>query len=464
MKKYIYSLCTILMMVLVGCKKESVRIEIPQLEDQMHLSAPAETVFLNARDKDAVAVTFRWTWPELQYDATSYDYAFKMDVADNQFATSIPKMALAGDNSLSFTHKELNDWLEGWGAKAGQMMTLEAELIATPRGTKEYVKPMVSITRLTVVGYASTLYLLGSATQAGEDYERALLMDKEPGTDCYNWIGTLVAGDVRFVSDRSATAESYGTFAIPREGCYHLRYDLAVNKLSWVEPLYMVGSATEGGWSLADATALNTDRYPILSWTGFLGAGELKFACHPQSGLFEDAFYKAAEADANPEGEQTIVYDADGSGEDNKWLITEAGIYSVEVNMSTLTVVFKRDHSMDDLPVKEVWICGNATPSGWDTPFPEKMAYDFNAVKGTFVWTGELKVGELKFPCNNSSYEGAFYLADNFNEQVSLTGSHHINYFASTEGVDDKKWIIDEPGYYKIELNVMDNIVKFRKQ
>ena len=430
----------------------------------MHLSGPTETVVLSAREKDEVAVTFRWTWPELQYGATSYDYAFKMDVADNQFATSIPKMALAGDNNLSFTHKELNDWLEGWGAKAGQVMTLEAELIATPRGTKEYIKPMISVTQLTVVGYASTLYLMGSATKAGEEYENALLMEKEPGTDRYYWTGMLVAGDVRFVSDRNTAAETYGTFAIPREGCYRLSYDLAVNKLSWVEPLYMVGSATEGGWSLSDATALNTDRYPTLSWTGFLGAGELKFACHPQSGLFEDAFYKATEADAKPEGEQAIVYDADGSGADNKWVITEAGIYSVTVNMNTLTVVFKRDQSMDDLPVKEVWICGDATPRGWDTPFPEKMAYDFNAAKGTFVWTGELKAGEIKFPCNNSSYEGAFYLADNFNEKVSLSGSNHINYFASAEGVDDKKWIVEEPGFYKIELNVLDNTVKFRKQ
>ena len=180
--------------------------------------------------------------------------------------------------------------------------------------------------------------------------------------------------------------------------------------------------------------------------------------------MFEDPFYQSASPDAAPEGTQQIVFNPDGKGADNKWRITEEGVYSISVDVTNRTVSFARDHSMDDLPVKEVWICGSATPRGWDTPFPEKMMYDFQAPKGTFVWNGNLTEGEIKFPLNNSQYEGAFYLADEYDMHITENTSYHINYFASCVDVPDKKWILDDPGYYKIVLNVINNTVKFYKQ
>lgn len=462
MKKILYSILCVLL--LVGCKHDSQYVTIPQPDDSMLLRTSADTVVLDAKHKDEVAVTFLWSWPELQYGAKSYDYAFKLDVADNQFQTSIPKMALAGDNKLELNHKQLNDWLENWGIKAGQPTQLEAELIATPRGTDYYVKPMLSRTVFTVIGYANSLYMMGSATSAGDNYLSALPMEKIAGEDAYRWTGTLTAGEVSFVSEQTATAVKYGTFTIPRPGCYSLTYDMAENELTWFEPLFLIGSATEGGWNLGATTPMNIDLYPVITWTGVLTEGEFKFACHPQSGLFEDAFYNAPSADTKPEGTTGMTFNPDGQGEDNKWLVSEAGIYTLTVDMSALTVSFERDHSMDDLPVKAVWICGDATPGGWNTPFPEKMAYDFSAPLGTFVWKGNLKAGEIKFPCNSSSYEGAFFLADDFNMSVTPDQTYRINYFSQTGGVDDKKWIVQEGGNYKIVLNVVDNTVKFVKQ
>lgn len=452
------------MLVMVGCKNSSPYYTIPQLDDTMGLRPSSENVVLDAKLSDSTAVVFSWTYPSLQHGAKSYEYSFKMDLAGNQFQTSIPKMALAGDNTLSLTHKQINDWLEGWGIKAGQPTQLEAEVIAMPRGTDYYVKPMVSVTTLTVVGYANSLFMIGSATPVGNRYESALPMEKTPGLDAFGWTGTLKAGEIRFLSEQSTMAVEYGRFAIPREGCYSLNYNRSENILTWFEPLFLIGSATEGGWNLGATTPMNIDRYPMLTWTGLLNEGEFKFACHPQSGLFEDAFYKADMENAPAEGTQIMVFDPDGSAADNKWLVTEAGIYTLTVDMTALTVTFDRDHSMDDLPVKAVWLCGSATPSGWDTPFPEKMSYDFSAPKGTFVWTGNLKAGEIKFPCNSSQYEGAFYLADDFDMSVTPDQTYRVNYFAQTDGVDDKKWVIQEGGNYKIILNVLDNTVKFVKQ
>lgn len=453
------------MLVMVGCKNSSPYITIPRPDDTMGLRSSSDIVVLDAKLSDSVAVVFSWTYPELQYGAKSYDYAFRLDLADNQFQTTIPKMALAGDNYLTLTHKQLNDWLEGWGVKAGQPVLLEAELIATPRGTDRYIKPMLSLTTFTVIGYANSLYMMGSATPVGDNYQSALPMEKIAGKDAYRWTGTLAAGEVSFVSEQTASAVKYGTFNIPREGCYSLTYDMSQNELTWFEPLFLIGGATPGGWSLGAATPMNIDQYPIVTWTGVLTEGEFKFACHPQSGLFEDAFYKADMENAPAEGIQAMVFDPDGSMPDNKWLVEEAGIYTLTVDMTNLTVSFERDHSMDDLPVKAVWICGDATPGGWNTPFPEKMTYDFSAPKGTFVWKGTLKGGQIKFPCNSSAYEGAFFLADDFDMSVTPDQTYRVNYFAvCDEKVADKKWVIKETGAYKIVLNVLDNTVKFVKQ
>lgn len=454
----------LLLLTLWACKPKSQYITIDQPQDQMCLQVNPQNVVLVPQRINDVAATFSWTWPELQYGATSYEYFFKMDIADNQFQTSIPKMAISDNNQLTFTHKELNNMLEQWGATAGQPVQLEAELIANLKGTEKYIKPMISKLKFTITGYASVLYIMGSSTPAGNDFTKALQMDKLSGQDAYSWVGLLTEGEVSFVSAQNASAISYGKFPIKRIGCYQVIFNLTDNQMTTKEPLYLVGDATPGGWSLNAATPMNFEGSPIITWKGVLTQGEMKLACHPQSGLFEDPFYQAPYANAEPSGTQRVVLNPDGTGADNKWKITEDGVYGLSVNLDAGTITFERDHSMDDLPVKAVWVCGSATPSGWNTPFPEKMSYDFNAAKGTFVWEGTLTTGEIKFPLNSSQYEGAFYLADDFDTHITENTLYHINYFASTLDVPDKKWIIDTPGRYKIVINVLNNTVKFIKQ
>lgn len=431
--------------------------------DGMHVRALQDSVVLQAALKDSVAVTLTWDWPELSYGATSYDYALKLDVAGNNQQTSIPKMALAGDNTVSFTHKQLNDWLEKWGVTPGQFTGLEVEIIATPRGTDHYVKPMLSTAVFSICGYTSILYLAGSATQVGTDYASALDMQKVAGEEAYTWEGLLRQGELNFLSDRAAEA-MVDTKTIARDGWYRVRYDLASGELSLTEPLYMIGDATDAGWSMSAAVELTNETPSRLTWSGVLSEGELKFVSHPQSGDWWEPFYVSALPDAVAEGTWPILMRTSEEVDDYKWLVAEAGIYTITVDLEAATVTFGRDHSMDDLPVKSVWLCGSATPGGWNTPFPEKMHYDFSAPRGTFVWEGQLVAGEMKLPLNASQYEGAFYLADDFDMALTPGVTYHLNYFASCDGVEDKKWVITEAGHYKVVVNVVDETLKIQKQ
>jgi hypothetical protein len=121
-----------------------------------------------------------------------------------------------------------------------------------------------------------------------------------------------------------------------------------------------------------------------------------------------------------------------------------------------------------DLPYKEVYITGGATPYEWNTPFVA-FAYDKTASKGTFVWEGELKEGELKFPLHIRIFEeehlGPKNVGNDNLASLSETSVERVNY-RGREGDLDKKWKVttSEAGRYKISLNVIEMKVKFEKQ
>lgn len=461
----LFTLCAAVSFVLSACSEDSPYISIERPEDLMHVRALSDSIRLDATRADEEALVLTWDWPEPLEGTTGYDYALKMDIADNDFKTSIPKMPLFGDNRVSFTHRFLNEQLEKWGVSVGQFAPVEVEIIATPRGSDHYVKPMLSKTVVNICGYALHLYVAGSATEVGTNYAEAVETQKKPGEDIYTVSVALQPGEVVFLSARSVEAEPEATMHIDRAGYYCLSYNQKTGEISYYEPLYLIGDATDAGWSLSAAVEMHNDAPSVLSWTGVLSEGELKFACHPKSGLWEDPFYVAVDDYTPAEGVCQMLYQTNSEEvPDAKWYVAEAGIYTITADLENRTVTFGRDHSMDELPVKSVWICGSATPGGWNTPFPEKMQYDFSAAAGTFTWVGSLVAGEIKFPLNSSQYEGAFYLADDFDLTVTPGMTYNLNYFASSAGVDDKKWVITEAAQYKIIVNVLDNTVKFIKQ
>ena len=189
--------------------------------------------------------------------------------------------------------------IENWKITAGTWAALDAEIIAVPQGLDHYVKPMISTITFEAMGYASILYLAGSATSVGTDYTKALAMSKVAGQDAYTWTGALDEGGFLFLVDRSDSTAVYGkassedalaywetiaqaqSFSVSRAGYYTLTASLADMSLVRVEPLFLFGSATEGGWSLPDATPMTNITGSTLTWSGILSAGELKFLCEP---------------------------------------------------------------------------------------------------------------------------------------------------------------------------------------
>ena len=94
--------------------------------------------------------------------------------------------------------------------------------------------------------------------------------------------------------------------------------------------LWLVGSATPGGWSIGDGVMLSpdADNPAVFKATVNLVEGEMKIAVNNQTG-YGQTFYVR-----NTTDETKMVF----GGDDNKWNITKAGEYDVTVDVVNMTI------------------------------------------------------------------------------------------------------------------------------
>ena len=113
--------------------------------------------------------------------------------------------------------------------------------------------------------------------------------------------------------------------------------------------LWMIGSATKGGWSIGEGTIMKADATNPAKFTARteLKAGELKFGTNVYAG-FDQMFYLR---DLSDEGK--IVF----GGDDNKWKITEEATYDVTVDVAAMTVSFTK---VDPTAISTVETANNA--------------------------------------------------------------------------------------------------------
>ena len=94
--------------------------------------------------------------------------------------------------------------------------------------------------------------------------------------------------------------------------------------------LWLVGSATTGGWALGNATMIlpSDDNPMVFRGTVDLLEGEMKIAVNKYTG-YGQTFYQR---DAADDTKMTF------GGDDNKWNISKAGQYDVEADVKNLTI------------------------------------------------------------------------------------------------------------------------------
>ena len=101
--------------------------------------------------------------------------------------------------------------------------------------------------------------------------------------------------------------------------------------------LWIVGSATPGGWSIGEGTMLSPDAVnpTVFKTTVDLVEGELKVAVNKHTGWGQTFYLRDTTDDTK------MVF----GGDDNKWNITKAGKYDVTVDVVNMTISITETNS-----------------------------------------------------------------------------------------------------------------------
>jgi len=120
--------------------------------------------------------------------------------------------------------------------------------------------------------------------------------------------------------------------------------------------LYIFGDATPSGWDANKAIALtpDADDPTVFAFRGALGNGSYKFII--TLGQLLPSYNRGAD-------DNHIVFRTSDSEPDNKFTISEAGVYNIKVSLLDLTIKTVKL----DVPVYDhIYMVGDASPNGWD--------------------------------------------------------------------------------------------------
>jgi hypothetical protein len=205
--------------------------------------------------------------------------------------------------------------------------------------------------------------------------------------------------------------------------------------------MYFMGNAAPNGWDASKATPMDVDPEDptIFTFQGDLKPGQLKFIT--TLGALLPSYQKG-------EDENSLLYRTDDTQPNVNFVIPEAGIYNISMNLIDLTIsiTLKAGPGYDVL-----YIFGSATPNGWDIENALEMLQN-PADLFQFTFEGVLSPGEFKIPLNkNTDLQQDMFMRD---PDDSTKAYLHIG-----GDPDDSNWNIYKENWYTLLLDVSDNTI-----
>lgn len=261
--------------------------------------------------------------------------------------------------------------------------------------TTFFVLLLISFLGLNAASYEN-LYVVGNASEAGWDPDKAIAMTpgETPGT--FNWTGTLLdnTGDngqrrFKFLVQRGwnpsitcrfnegdghqliTSGETYQlyeraenasgpdvAFQVSEDGIYTINIDLNTMQMTCTKTgstedptinlmqLYLVGSATEAGWDPNAAIAMDIQSEGVFTWTGNLSTAngnEFKFL--NELGTWHKTIVAVG---SNIEFLTNTEYNLnfrpkESSPDDYKFIVTTPGVYTIHADLNSMKIIINSD-------------------------------------------------------------------------------------------------------------------------
>ena len=217
------------------------------------------------------------------------------------------------------------------------------------------------------------------------------------------------------------------------------------------EKLYIVGSATAGGWSLDNATELT----PVdgidgeYTWTGYLSKGTFKATTVKDFGA---PFYRPSSSDCQISENGITATDVVLTSEpDDQWNVVTAGNYKIDINTKKMTISaeYLGDPGKRPIETSTLYILGDATPNSWDIGAPTPLVMKSEHV---FVYEGKLFKGALQATAMAGDWNVPFILPVANGCKISKTGveSDEFDYLVDHTNM----WQVDDPGNYRLTFDL----------
>lgn len=204
--------------------------------------------------------------------------------------------------------------------------------------------------------------------------------------------------------------------------------------------LYLIGDAAPNGWDANNAEPLNLSLSDpgIFTYTGQLRAGEFKFIT--TLGSFLPSYNKGS-------SDTRLVYRSSDNEPDDKFVNSSQGMYNVVVDLLNLTISVTAANTP---PYTRLWMLGDAVPTGWNIDNPSEMRVDSSNLF-VFTYNEILSAGEFKIPVATGDFGTDYYMPLSNHPAITETGVQLV-----PNGNPDLKWKIDNPGPYKIKLDLQN--------
>lgn len=324
------------------------------------------------------------------------------------------------------------------------------------------------------------LYIVGDATPNGWNIDEPTALEKT-GDYTFVYEGPLNTGemkacittgswDVEFIrpaqneckiNKEGVEVESFiysvapdNKWKVEEAAIYRITFDLenwtikveCTGEYTPIPKLYMIGEATDGGWSLDDATVVeaSADNEKIYVWEGELGRGSLK-ASHEKD--FSAPFYRPATANCeiseNGVASHDMVYTTEP---DDQWLVTTAGMYRLTFNTEAMT--FNAEYLEGSATLPTLYMIGDATAGGWSLDAATEIT---TTTENLYVWEGDLKTGTFKASFTKD-FGADFYRPTTADCEVSVNGvaSKEMTLSASP----DDQWKVVDAGKYRLTFDI----------
>ncbi len=217
------------------------------------------------------------------------------------------------------------------------------------------------------------------------------------------------------------------------------------------EKLYIVGSATAGGWSLDNATELTAvdgidGEY---TWTGYLAKGTFKATTVKDFGA---PFYRPSSPDCQISETGITATDVVlTSDPDDQWNVVAAGNYKIDINTKKLTISaeYLGDPGKRPIETATLYIIGDASPTSWDigTPTPCEMKSE-----RVFVYEGKLFKGALQATAVAGDWNMPFIVPLTNGCKISKAGveNNEFDYLVDHANM----WQVEDAGNYRLTFDL----------